>query len=87
MTDDPETFSEQRTESIDPRTTTGSYKILVRRQYGKRRDDKPVWWVICYHLLAKPIAFALTALLWLLFALIARRYGLHLPSIFDGGTR
>lgn len=67
---------------VDPTTITGSYRALVKREYGKREGDKPLWWVFLYHLLK-----ALGALLpYAVAALIFKACGMDI-KILPGGAK
>jgi hypothetical protein len=48
---------------VDPLTTTGIYRAVVRGEYGKRAGDKPVWWVVLYHVARAAVALVPQALL------------------------
>lgn len=75
----PDPIRRDAENDVDPCTSTGAYRILVKRQYGKRRGDKPLWWVFSYHLVK-----ALGALLpYAVAAAIFRACGFD----FQGGSR
>jgi hypothetical protein len=63
---------------VDPTTTTGAYHV-VRGKYGRRRGDKPLWWVLAYHA-AKACGGALPILAYLAIALLFRKCGIALPG-------
>jgi hypothetical protein len=53
----------RRAPDVDPCSVTGAYHV-VRGRYGKRRGDKPLWWVFLYHFtkaLAALLPYALAA--------------------------
>lgn len=64
---------------VDPRTVTGAWYV-ARGKYGKRPHDRPVWWVICYHL-AKAIAQVIVVLGGVAAAGLSARCGLHPPGV------
>lgn len=68
-------MTEERTETVDHRTPTGTYRIVARKGYGNRKYDRPAWWPFAYH------AFrALVQLLGVIaLAYVAKRCGLVVP--------
>lgn len=49
-TPEPLPLNEERMHAVDPTTVTGAY-AAVRGKYGRRKGDKPLWWVFLYHFL------------------------------------
>jgi len=75
VTDDPAAERDPAAQ-VDPRSTTGAYRILVKRQYGRRKGDKPIWWVLAYHAAKAVLGVAP----YVLAALVAKRCGLTFPG-------
>ena len=60
---------------VDPRTITGTWHI-VHGRYGKRKHDRPWWWVLLYHF-AKGVVGLLP---YILAAIILHKLGIKLPG-------
>lgn len=67
-----------RTYEVDPRTVTGTYHVVAGR-YGKRRGDRPLWWVASYHLVKAVIQVA-TILALFAIAAWAKSCGIVIPG-------
>jgi hypothetical protein len=66
VTPPPRPLNEERSHHVDPTTVTGAWHALHGR-YGRRRGDRPLWWVFAYHLVkavAGLLPYALAALLF-----------------------
>jgi hypothetical protein len=64
----------ERNYTVDPSTAEGIWNVLKRR-YGKRTTDAPIWFLALYHLFRPLIVIAP----WIIAALAVKWLGVPVP--------